>query len=81
MAKIVIIDSDRVACDSLRSKLEREGYQVCTAHDGEQGLDCARQYQPDLIILEALLPKIDGFAVCRILRFESDIAIFMLTDC
>jgi DNA-binding response OmpR family regulator len=80
MAKIVIIDSDRVVCDSLRRKLERQGYQVCTAHDGEKGLDLARQGQPDLIILEALLPIIDGFAVCRMLRFESDIAILMLTD-
>jgi len=80
MANIVIIDSDRVACDSLRRKLEREGYAVCTAYDGEQGLDLARQSQPDLVILEAQLPKIDGFAVCRMLRFESDIAILMLTD-
>jgi DNA-binding response OmpR family regulator len=79
MAKIVIIDSDRVACDSLRHKLEREGYEVCTAQDGEQGLDLARQDQPDLVILEAMLPKLDGFAVCRMLRFESDMPILMLT--
>jgi DNA-binding response OmpR family regulator len=80
MAKVVIIDSDRVACDTLRRRLEREGYAVCTAYDGEQGLDVARQNQADLVILEAMLPKIDGFAVCRMLRFESDIAILMLTD-
>ena len=75
MAKIVIIDSDRIACDSLRRMLGRAGYEVCTAYDGELGLDLARQSQADLIILEAMLPKIDGFAVCRMLRFESDIAI------
>ena len=80
MAKIVIIDSDRIACDSLRRTLGRAGYEVCTAYDGELGLDLARQSQADLIILEAMLPKIDGFAVCRMLRFESDIAILMLTD-
>src|SRR5215208_3134424 len=79
MAKVIIIDSDRVACDSLRRTLERAGYEVCTAHDGEEGLDLARQGQTDLVILEALLPKIDGFAVCRMLRFESDMPILMLT--
>jgi DNA-binding response OmpR family regulator len=79
MAKIVIIDSDHAACDLLQRTLEREGYQVCAAHDGEQGLDLARQSQPDLVILEAFLPKIDGFAVCRMLRFESDMPILMLT--
>src|SRR5262245_31341210 len=79
MAKIIIIDSDRAACDTLQRTLVREGYQVCTAYDGEQGLDLARQSQPDLVILEAMLPKIDGFAVCRILRFESDLPILMLT--
>jgi DNA-binding response OmpR family regulator len=80
MAKIVLIDSDRIACDSLRRRLEREGYAVCTAYDGEHGLDLAQQSQADLVILEAMLPNIDGFAVCRMLRFESDVAILMLTD-
>jgi len=80
MAKIVIIDSDRVASDSLRRTLEREGYEVFTAQDGERGLDLARQAVPDLVILEAMLPKLDGFAVCRMLRFESDIAILILTN-
>jgi DNA-binding response OmpR family regulator len=81
MAKILLIDSDTMGNETLRGRLEREGYEVCTAHDGEQGLQCAREIQPDLIILEVTLPKLDGFTVCRILRFESDMPILLLTAC
>ena len=81
MAKILLIDSDTTVCETLRVRLEREGYDTLIANDGERGLELARASQPDLIILEVTLPQLDGFAVCRILRFESDTPILILTAC
>lgn len=81
MAKILLVDSDTIVRETLRGRLEREGYDILIAYDGEQGLQRAREIQPDLIILEVMLPKLDGFAVCRILRFESDMPILFLTAC
>lgn len=79
MTTILLIDTDSALCETLRGKLEREGYSTLIAHDGPRGLELARTARPDLIILETQLPRLDGFAVCRILRFESDIPILMLT--
>ena len=59
--------------------MERDGYSVQTAIDGEQALNIARSVRPDLIILDVMLPQLDGFEVCRILRRESDVPILMLT--
>ena len=59
--------------------MERDGYSVQTAIDGEQALNTARSVRPDLIILDVMLPQLDGFEVCRILRRESDVPILMLT--
>jgi len=81
MAKIVLIDPDTALCESLRFCLDREGYDTLVAHDGMCGLEIARGSDPDLIILEVSLPKLDGFAICRMLRFESDIPIIFLTAC
>ncbi len=79
MAKILLLDTDTALCATLCGKLEREGYSTVIAHDGLRGLELARMARPDLIILETQLPQLDGFAVCRILRFESDVPILMLT--
>src|SRR5215216_3975672 len=79
MAKILLLDTDTSLCATLRDKLEREGYSTLMAHDGLRGLELARMAGPDLIILETQLPQLDGFAVCRILRVESDVPILMLT--
>src|SRR4051812_42174809 len=79
MAKILLLDADTSLCATLRDKLGHEGYSTLSAHDGLRGLELARMARPDLIILEAELPQLDGFAVCRILRFESDVPIMMLT--
>jgi DNA-binding response OmpR family regulator len=79
MARILIADSDSVACEVLRTKLEREGYATDIAQTGLEALERARVYEPDLIILEVELPELDGFAACRILRFERDTPILMLT--
>ena len=77
--KILIVDDDKKTVDLIRLYLEREGYQVLTAYDGQEALELARQRTPSLIILDWMLPKIDGPAVCRILRSESAVPIIMLT--
>src|SRR5215211_8627457 len=79
MAKILLLDMDSALCATLRGQLERAGHHTLIAHDGMRGLELARMARPDLIILEAQLPQLDGFAVCRILRVESDVPILMLT--
>jgi DNA-binding response OmpR family regulator len=79
MATILLVEDEQILSDTLRYNLEREGYTVLTASDGVQGLELARQKQPDLLILDVMLPQLDGFSVCRILRGESDVPIIMLT--
>ncbi len=79
MATILLVEDEAILSDTLRYNLEREGYTVLTASDGVHGLELARRKQPDLLILDVMLPQLDGFSVCRILRNESDIPIMMLT--
>ncbi len=76
---ILVIDDDIKTVELIRLYLEREKYQVLAAYDGEQALALARQKSPGLIILDWMLPKIDGLDVCRILRAESTVPIIMLT--
>ena len=76
---VLIVEDEENLLEALRYSLERDGYQVRTAIDGEQGLESARESQPDLIILDVMLPVLDGFEVCRILRRETDVPILMLT--
>jgi len=77
--KILIVEDDATIQDVLRHNLLREGYEVVTARDGEAGLDQARAEKPDLIILDIMLPRLDGIEVCRILRKEMSVPILMLT--
>jgi DNA-binding response OmpR family regulator len=79
MPTILLVEDDATLSETLRYNLEREGYTVIMANDGVQGLDRARRDQPDLIILDIMLPRLDGFSVCRILRQESAVPILMLT--
>ena len=81
MAKILLIDPDVTLCDTLRLQMEREGYDTLIAYDGTRGLELAQTGEPDLVILEVNIPSVDGFAICRMLRFESDIPIILLTTC
>ncbi len=78
-AKVLIIDDDRQLSDVLRLFLERNHYQVAVAQDGEQGLDLFRQFWPDIVILDIMMPKLNGWEVCRRLREESAVPIIMLT--
>jgi DNA-binding response OmpR family regulator len=79
MSTILLVEDEPTLSETLRYNLEREGYSVLTAADGVHGLELARREQPDLLILDIMLPRLDGFSVCRILRQESDIPILMLT--
>ncbi len=79
MNTILLIEDDATLAETLRYNLEREGYSVLAATDGIQGLDLARRECPDLLVLDVMLPRLDGFSICRILRQESDIPIIMLT--
>ena len=76
---VLIVEDEENLSEAIRYNLQREGYIVQTASDGEQGLSLAREANPDLIILDIMLPKLDGFEVCRILRRQSDVPILMLT--
>ena len=79
MTKILIVDDEAPIIDVLSYNLKQAHYQVVAAWDGEQALALARREQPDLIILDLMLPKLDGIEVCRMLRRECDVPIIMLT--
>ncbi len=76
---ILVVDDDRKIADLISLYLKKEGYGVLVAYDGQEALDLARCKEPDLIVLDLLLPKLDGTEVCRILRTESRVPIIMLT--
>ncbi|MAU01864.1 MAG: DNA-binding response regulator [Anaerolineaceae bacterium] len=78
-SKILVVEDDNTLLEMLEYNLSRQGYQVVTAKDGRSGLTFARQEKPDLIVLDVMLPGIDGFEVCRILRKEFSFPILMLT--
>jgi two-component system OmpR family response regulator len=77
--KIFIVEDDINLLEAVEYNLRKEGYGVITASDGEQALEVARKEKPDLIILDIMLPKMNGFEVCRILRKEMTVPILMLT--
>ncbi|RJQ45038.1 MAG: DNA-binding response regulator [Gaiellales bacterium] len=77
--KILVVDDEANVRQLVRSYLEQEGYQVLEAADGAAALTLARREHPDLIVLDLMLPEVDGIEVCRILRGESDVFILMLT--
>ncbi len=77
--KILVVDDEISLQETLAYNLTREGYQVEVAGDGNQALHLARTSKPDLVILDVMLPGLDGFEVCRILRQEANIPVLMLT--
>ena len=79
MATLLIVDDDPKIRDLLRLYVEREGHRAVFAADGVQALAVARQQRPALILLDVMLPGLDGFEVCRRLREESDVPIMLLT--
>ncbi len=77
--KILVVDDEAAILQTLRYNLERNGYAVCTAGDGRQALSLAESEKPDLIVLDIMLPQLDGIAVCREIRRTSAVPILMLT--
>lgn len=76
---ILIVEDDTTIANWVRVFLEEEGFAVEVAHDGRTGLNLARSLAPDLIVLDLMLPFLDGMELCQILRRESDVPIIMLT--
>ena len=66
--KILVIDDDVNICDMLKLYLENDGYEVKTANDGADGVSCFKMYEPDLVLLDIMMPKKDGWQVCREIR-------------
>ena len=79
MSKILIVEDDRNLLETIKYNLLKEGYEALLAVDGGEALEIARKDKPDLIILDIMLPVIDGFEVCRILRKEMTVPIIILT--
>jgi DNA-binding response OmpR family regulator len=78
-ARILVAEDDRKQADLICRYLEREGYSVAVVHDGRAAIEAARQRRPDLLVLDVMMPRVDGLDVCRVLRAESDVPIIMLT--
>jgi len=77
--RVLVVDDDVKTVELVKLYLNRDGYRVLTAYDGFEALRLARESHPDLIVLDIMLPGVDGLEVCRILRNESDVPIIMLT--
>ena len=77
--KILIVDDDQNICELLRLYIEKEGYKTAIANDGQQALDMFESESPDLVMLDIMLPGLDGWQVCREIRKKSQCPIIMLT--
>ncbi len=82
-ATILVVDDERMLAETISFNLEKEGFAVVTAHDGETALALAKEHAPDLVVLDLMLPRISGWEVCRALRqsaeYQLDAPILMLT--
>ena len=77
--KILVVDDDTNICELLRLYLTTEGYQVTTANDGEEGLEKFNQLKPDMVLLDVMMPRMDGLEVCRRIRKLGNTPVMMLT--
>ena len=77
--KILVIDDEKAIVDIIKFNLEKEGYKVETAHDGEEGIKAVNKYMPELVILDVMMPKKDGFQVLKEIRTNCNIPVIMLT--
>ncbi|MCX4993617.1 response regulator transcription factor [Streptomyces sp. NBC_00568] len=78
-ARVLIAEDDKKQAELIRQYLEHAGHHTAVVHDGYSALDLVRQDPPDLLILDVMLPRLDGLQVCRILRRETDLPVLMLT--
>lgn len=77
--KLLLVEDDQTLRETLAYNLTREGYEVIQANDGVSALDLAREHAPELVVLDIMLPGLDGLTVCRTLKHESDVPIVLLT--
>lgn len=76
---VLVVEDEENLLEAVKYNLDKEGYKVLTASDGESGLLIARETMPSVVILDVMLPRLDGFQVCQLLRRDTDIPILMLT--
>jgi len=79
MPKVMIVEDEPSLAETVAYNLKEEGYKVCMAADGLAALEMLKRESPDLVLLDVMLPGVDGLEVCRLIRRESDIPILMLT--
>lgn len=79
MTSVLLVDDEKMITDPLARALTQAGYQVTVAHNGREGLALAREKKPDVVVLDVMMPQMDGWDVCRILRQNSTVPILMLT--
>ena len=77
--KILVVDDDINICEAIKLYLVNEGYEVKTANDGEEGIKAFKSFEPDLVLLDIMLPQLDGWQVCREIRKTSATPIIMVT--
>lgn len=77
--RVLVVDDDQNIVRLVRMYLEKDGYQVATACDGQEALDLFNSFKPDLLVLDLMLPAVDGLEVCKRVRWTSDVPIIMLT--
>jgi len=77
--KVLVVDDEQLLVKGIKFNLENDGYQVATASDGLEAVEAARSQKPDLILLDLMMPKLDGLGACRKIREFSDVPIIMLT--
>jgi len=77
--RVLVVDDDPKVCDTLDRYLSHAGYRTASALDGRRALEAVRTFAPDLIVLDVMLPEIDGLEICRSLRATSDVPIILLT--
>lgn len=77
--KVLIVDDEKTLVKALKFSLEKEGFRVIEAYNGEEALQKVADEEPDLIILDLMLPGLDGFEVCRRIRKNNEVPIIMLT--
>ncbi|GHE57680.1 DNA-binding response regulator [Streptomyces spiralis] len=78
-AHVLVAEDDEMQAELIRRSLLAEGHTATVVHDGRAALDAARLHRPDLVVLDLMLPVIDGFGVCRVLRRDDDVPVLMLT--
>jgi DNA-binding response OmpR family regulator len=78
-SKVLVVEDEQTLIETLEYSLRRQGYEVFTAKEGRAAIEAARKHLPDLVVLDIMLPGLDGFEICRILRQETSVPILMLT--